>query len=266
MSEGAVLPYGPQVQTHGKVGQMKTVNIYKITNTLNGKIYIGQTVQKIERRWSRHILDATKGSQLPFSRAIVKYGKDSFVVEKIAEGENDAWGSYLERLYILIYDSTNREIGYNLTHGGEGGLHLPETKVKIGVASREWWQNPENKKRASASRKGLLAGERNPMFGRHDLGKPHTEETKQHLSESRIELFKDPEFKARMSAANVGKHHTEEGRANISKGLLGNQYRKGIPHDEETKARIAASMRAAWDRKKSTHVFQQENVGELVTA
>jgi group I intron endonuclease len=235
---------------------MKTVNIYKATCGVNGKIYIGQTVQKIRNRWNRHVLDATKGSQLPLSRAIMKHGKDSFTLEKISEGENESWGNYLETLYILIYDSTNPEIGYNLTHGGEGGLHLPETKVKIGEASKAWWSVPENKERASKSRKGLLVGERNPMFGRTE-GRPHTEETKKLLSETRIELFKDPEFKARMSEANKGKHHTETGRANISEGLKGNQYRKGIPHDEETKARIAASMRASWDRKNSSKTFQE---------
>ena len=88
------------------------------------------------------------------------------------------------------------------------------------------------------------------MFGRHDLGTPHTEETKQYLREQKLAAYADPEYKARISAANVGKHHTEEGRANISKGLQGNQYRKGIPHDENTKARIAASMRASWERKR----------------
>jgi group I intron endonuclease len=129
--EGRAFPRPSAAKPHGRVSKMKVVNIYKAVCTVNGKIYIGQTVQKILRRWSRHVLDATKGSKLTLSRAIMKYGKETFTVEKIAEGENEDWGNYLETLYILIYDSTNPEIGYNLTLGGEGGLHLPETKVKI---------------------------------------------------------------------------------------------------------------------------------------
>jgi hypothetical protein len=93
------------------------------------------------------------------------------------------------------------------------------------------------------------------MFGKHPEGTPHTEETKRLLSEQKLAAFANPEYKTRMSKANTGKHHTAEGRANISKGLEGNQYRKGIPHDEATKARIAASMRASWDKKKSTSAF-----------
>lgn len=230
---------------------MKPVNIYKISNTVDGKIYIGQTVQKIRNRWNRHVLDAFKGSELYLSRAIAKHGKDAFTIDKIAEGVDEIWGNYLETLYILIYDSTNPEVGYNLTLGGEGGLHLPETKIKIGEASKKWWSDPNNKRKASESRKGLLVGERNPMFGKHPEGTPHTEETKQFLREQKLAAYSDPEYKAMMSEANTGKHHTEEGKANISKGLLGNQYRKGIPHDAETKARIAASLKATWERKRA---------------
>ena len=71
-------------------------------------------------------------------------------------------------------------------------------------------------------------------------------------------MCKDPKFKSRMSAANMGKHHTEEGKAHIAESLKGNQYRKGIPHDEEVKARIAASMRASWERKRAAKEPQKE--------
>jgi group I intron endonuclease len=66
------------------------------------------------------------------------------------------------------------------------------------------------------------------------------------ISETRKELFKDPEFKSYMTEANTGKHHTESGKANISKALEGNQYRKGIPHDEETKKRVSESLKRAY--------------------
>jgi group I intron endonuclease len=233
---------------------METVNIYKITNITNGLIYIGQTVQHTERRWSRHIYDAlVKNKPQPFYDAIRQFGKESFRFEKIAEANDKEWGDYLETLYILIYDSTNPNIGYNRMLGGRAGRHTPANKAKISAKSREWWEDPENKKRASESRRGLLIGEKNPMFGRHDLGRPHTEETKQHLSKIRVEAFKDPEFKKRMSEANRGKHHTSEGKANISKGSTGN-HKQGTTQTEETKARISASLKKAFaeGRRKKT--------------
>jgi len=231
---------------------MKPVHIYKVTNTVNGKIYFGQTVQPVRRRWTRHLLDAAKGEKdLYLYRSINKHGVSSFRIDKIAEAPNKEWGDYLERMFILVFDSTNPEIGYNMTYGGEGGLPLPENKAKIGKASKAWWAVPENRARASASRKGLLAGERNPMFGKHPEGTPHTEETKKLLSNQKLTAYSDPEYKARMSAANTGKHHTEEGRANISKGLIGNQYRKGIPHSPEIKAKITASLKATWEKKRA---------------
>lgn len=235
---------------------METVNIYKITDTTNGIIYIGQTVQMLRKRWKRHVYDAiVKNTPQAFHQAIRDHGESAFVVEKIDETSGKEQGDSLETFYISQFGATNPEIGYNRMLGGRAGRHIAENKLKISEKSREWWSDPENKKRASESRKGLLVGERNPMFGRRDLGKPHTDETKQHLSETRKELFQDPEFKTRMSEANTGKHHTTEGKAHIAEALRGNQYRKGIPHDEETKARIAASMRLAWDRKKSHQVF-----------
>jgi group I intron endonuclease len=247
---------------------MKPVNIYKATCLTNGKLYFGQTVQTVPQRWNAHLYDAFLNSDLYFHRALRKYGEAAFQIEKIAEAPDKEWGDYLERMFILVFDTTNREAGYNMTTGGEGGLHLPENKAKIGKASKAWWAIPENKARASASRKGLLVGERNPMFGKHPEGTPHTEETKKLLSEQKKAAFADPEYKARMSAANTGKHHTEEGKANISKGLQGNQYRKGIPHSPEVKARIKASMEAAWDRKRSSKVFHESQLtaGIEVTA
>jgi hypothetical protein len=47
--------------------------IYLITNTVNGKVYVGKTIGELRRRWSQHIKVAKKGSPTHFSNAIRKY-------------------------------------------------------------------------------------------------------------------------------------------------------------------------------------------------
>lgn len=58
------------------------IGIYKITNKINGKIYIGQSIN-IERRWKEHIFDNRKNSLIHL--AIIKYGKENFSFEVIEE-------------------------------------------------------------------------------------------------------------------------------------------------------------------------------------
>lgn len=68
---------------------MKNVEyiVYKITNKLNGKVYIGQTTEGIEKRWKRHcgyqINDGTY-----FHNAIKKYGAENFTIEIIDKAKN----------------------------------------------------------------------------------------------------------------------------------------------------------------------------------
>ena len=94
--------------------------IYKITNTINGKSYIGQTIQNVKERFYQHC--ATKCSKavsnMAIHRAIKKYGKSNFTVEVIEEIDfanlNDR-----ERYWIKYYNSYNN--GYNSTKGGQDG-------------------------------------------------------------------------------------------------------------------------------------------------
>lgn len=63
---------------------MINIFIYKITNCLNNKIYIGQTIRPIQQRFERHINDAIhKIKDTHLCRAILKYGKENFKIEQI---------------------------------------------------------------------------------------------------------------------------------------------------------------------------------------
>lgn len=91
--------------------------IYKITNKVNNKIYIGQTTTSIKTRMSKHYNRAKTGINLTgIDAAIQKYGKNNFEVEKIIECPNEDLNAQ-EQYYINKYDSFNN--GYNLTIGGQ---------------------------------------------------------------------------------------------------------------------------------------------------
>ena len=97
--------------------------IYKITNTINGKSYIGQTIQNVKERFYQHC--ATKCSKavsnMAIHRAIKKYGKSNFTVEVIEEIDSTNLNDR-ERYWIKYYNSYNN--GYNSTKGGQDGIKL----------------------------------------------------------------------------------------------------------------------------------------------
>ena len=98
--------------------------IYKITNKINNKLYIGQTSKSIEYRYKLHIANSKKKSirkKQPIDAAIYKYGVENFIVEQIDIASTKEELSFKEKYWISFYDSTNKNKGYNLTSGGEGG-------------------------------------------------------------------------------------------------------------------------------------------------
>lgn len=94
--------------------------IYKITNNVNQKIYIGKTSTSIEERWKTHCKDSkveTKEKR-PLYSAMRKYGIECFSIEQIEEVENDSIACERERYWIEYYGSF--KTGYNATLGGDG--------------------------------------------------------------------------------------------------------------------------------------------------
>ena len=106
--------------------------IYKITNLVNGKIYIGQTRNSLEHRWKEHIWHYNPSMLI--RKAIKKYGKNSFSIEKIAEANSRAELDMLEKHHIKEAPSLS-PIGYNIKEGGEGGgLLSKEGKALLSLA------------------------------------------------------------------------------------------------------------------------------------
>ena len=92
--------------------------IYKITNDLNDKVYIGQTIQTLQRRWLEHCRDS-KTKDTHFYRAIISYGREHFFIEAIELNVPDDQLNEREIYWIAKYDSYKN--GYNCTIGGDAG-------------------------------------------------------------------------------------------------------------------------------------------------
>lgn len=90
------------------------MEIYKITNLVNDKVYIGQSARSVQERFHRHIQDAVSGRlDTHFARAIRKYGPENFMVEVIDDAETQEELNQKEQNWIRHYDSVRR--GYNET-------------------------------------------------------------------------------------------------------------------------------------------------------
>ena len=136
---------------------MKTNEVYKITNKVNGKIYIGITNQGSGVRYYKHWSDARKGDPCPIHKAMAKYGKENFTLEIIDFADTYDELKEKEKFYIKKFNSMDRSVGYNLTEGGDGTfgrLHSEETKEKIRQKALGRKASEEAKKRMSESRKG----------------------------------------------------------------------------------------------------------------
>ncbi len=103
--------------------------IYKITNKINGKVYIGQTTRTLEVRKQGHLADAKKGLKRHLYNAMNKYGVENFEFEEICTAESIEELNQLETKYILEYDSVNN--GYNMGYGGDNNvMFCPKAKAK----------------------------------------------------------------------------------------------------------------------------------------
>jgi len=113
---------------------MRSYDVYKITNKVNNKVYIGITSKGISARWKEHIYSAEHGCPFKLHNAIRKYGKENFSIELIDFCNSWEELTEKEQYYISEYKSLQDEFGYNMTEGGDGTFgrtHSEETKEKI---------------------------------------------------------------------------------------------------------------------------------------
>ena len=113
--------------------------VYKITNLLSGKIYVGQTVRTLEKRINQH----KRRTESAISQAIKKYGWENFSAEVLEECETQKQIDEREMFWIAKLDCISPK-GYNLNEGGSGGrTPTDETRKKQSESAKRRFQNPD---------------------------------------------------------------------------------------------------------------------------
>lgn len=213
--------------------------VYKITNLVNGKVYIGQSIN-IKARWNDHIksLNRNNSHSILLQRAWNKYRQENFsfeILELCSEDELDN----IEIKYIEFYDAINN--GYNIETGGNKKKYLSEeTKKKIGDANRGRHHSEEARHKMSKSR----MGENNGMYG-----KRHSEESKKKMSDAaknRPGHRPSDEGLERIRIANLGKEVSEETRKKISEANKGN-----IPYNKNLRSVYCVELNKVFEHASS---------------
>ena len=184
---------------------------YKHT-TPSGKVYVGITQQKPERRWQNG--NGYKDNE-HFYRAILKYGWENIKHEIVCTGLNKWQAGKVEQSLIKYFDSTNPDKGYNNSVGGECGA--------LGHTVSAW----ARREISEATKRALL----NP-------------ELRQKLSESLKRAWLDPELRRKMSEAHKGKHPSAETRQKMSEALRGANHPSYGKHlSIETRRKISGALK-----------------------
>ena len=137
--------------------------IYKITNLINHKMYIGYTTQSIEERWKQHQKKAKVFTNRYLYDAMNHYGIENFSIEEIEQCDDDSLLKEREIYWIAqlnTYYLDDNSQGYNMTRGGDGGNtwtanpHQEETSKKLSKSLTGKKHSEETKKLISKMKKG----------------------------------------------------------------------------------------------------------------
>ena len=174
--------------------------IYKITNKINGKVYIGQTIRTAEQRLKEHLYSSNNRH---LSNALRKYGIENFILEVLESNVEEKDLDALEIKYIAQYNS--QVTGYNETSGGcgtRGYVFTQQDREKMRNSMKKAWEQPnsnlrdpargakisqalkgqtkslEHRKKLSVTASQRI-GDKNPFYGKH-----HSTESNKKISDA----------------------------------------------------------------------------------
>lgn len=166
---------------------MNNAKIYKITNLVNDKIYVGQTYKSIEERFKRHCAEARwkNKKKMPIVFALAKYGFQNFSIHLLEELDISLTKQEVDakEVYWGIQLNTISPNGYNLRLGESSPIMSDETKQKIRLAHLGKKVTIETKLRLSESHKGFkVTQQTKDKLSAINKGKTPSENTKKGAS------------------------------------------------------------------------------------
>lgn len=189
--------------------------LYRITNKINEKIYIGQSIDT-RKRWYAHKNEARKKCPVSLiSRAIKKYGAGNFEFEVIAGCKTWDDANEGETLLVSQYNSLTPN-GYNVTLGG---YNAPKSELWL-QSMREWRGSlSEEEKQAIKNKQSQATKQQIIEQGHPALGRIVTEEEKELHRKARLEkpIEYTAELRQKMSEAHIGHTDSEETKQKKSK-------------------------------------------------
>ena len=197
--------------------------IYLVTNTLNGKQYVGQTI----------VANNRVGHGSLMTKAYRKHGKKAFTYEKICGdilSRNTL--NFMEKFWISVMDSRIPN-GYNIEFGGSKVEKIADETRAILSAKSKGNQRRLGTKHSDATKALMSEQRKNP-----------SEETRLKLSESRKKWSFSEETKAKIGAAHKGRIITTETRAKLS------AINKGKTPSMETKQKLSDAAKRQWARQR----------------
>jgi predicted GIY-YIG superfamily endonuclease len=196
-------------------------HLYKITNMINQKLYIGQTLEP-NKRWHEHKRSAAI-PKVPIHFAIKKYGNHNFTFEVIAACRSVDDANHLETELVKQYDSyAGNGKGYNATYGGMNAPKTPEWCDYISKLQKQ----------------RVLDGTR--FLPVHN--EPHTPETIEKLRQNCNKPFGNKQA--------LGYKHTPEAKAKMSAVSKGNKHSLGRKASEETKRKLSLAQTGKIGKRK----------------
>jgi len=154
--------------------------VYRVTNTINGKVYIGKWEgPNVSRRWGNHLSRAFHGSKTYFHNSLRKYGAKAFAVEVLHHAKTREELCKMETFFIVLHQSHLKENGYNLTLGGDGSSgfkHTADARKKMSIDRQGRFCSSETREKIRLAKMGVSHPHR---------GSPKSEETRRKISVAR---------------------------------------------------------------------------------
>jgi group I intron endonuclease len=235
--------------------------IYRIRNTVNGKVYVGSAVD-VAKRWivHRHHLSKRTHHCRHLQHAWVKHGEAAFVFEIIEAVPVKKGLIAREQAYIDSLSAADRLHGYNVAiRAGSvlGVRRSAEFRAKVSLSAKgntRWLR----RKHSDTSRAKISVGAKGNTRW---LGRKHSEAARA----KQLAQQGSPEARARKAQSAtgntnwVGRKHSEATKAKLSLRMMGNSYGRGRTVSDETRAKLSRANKGRNNRTGTRHSDETKN-------